>query len=71
MREHRYRVHEISRPHNILPQRPQAYPAFINVTRIFAIGTMIVCLASSVASLAVAQPDGITSGAQFPALLPV
>ena len=52
-------------------QRPQAYPAFINVTRIFAIGTMIVCLASSVASLAVAQPDGITSGAQFPALLPV
>jgi cytochrome c peroxidase len=54
-----------------MPQRiANACPPLINVMRFSAIGAMVVWLASSVSSLAIAQQAGTAAGAQFPAFAP-
>ena len=49
---------------------PETHPAFINVTRVSAIGAALLCLAGSVSSLAIAQQAANDTGAGMPAFAP-
>jgi cytochrome c peroxidase len=48
----------------------EAYPAFTYFARISTVGAILVCLASSVSSLAVAQQAGSGAGGNLPAFAP-
>ena len=55
---------------NMRQRIANASPPLIKVVRISAIGAMVVCLASTVSSLAIAQQAGTAADAKFPAFAP-